>query len=263
MCLRAGIPDVGSLFQIMVKARDFTPSSLPDKQQLIPIYDRLDELAFVTAIKRGTIKNAMKTGHISKIMNTAKLLAVSVLLAAGVLMAPAQNVAIKTNLLTDAALLTANLGVEVGLAPKWTLDVSGNVNAWELSDGKKWKHWLVQPEARYWFCQRFSGHFIGAHVLGGQFNIGHINLPFKFLGTDFRELKDYRWQGWMVGAGVVYGYTWILSKKWSLEGEIGLGWIYSRHDTFRCRGCGKRVKENTPHNYVGPTKAAINIVYNF
>lgn len=197
------------------------------------------------------------------ILTSFRTIVVSLLVGISTTLGYAQDVAIKTNLLDDIALLTANAGVEVGLAPKWTLDVSGNLNAWELSGGKKWKHWLVQPEARYWFCQRFAGHFIGAHILGGQFNVGHINLPFNFLGTNFRELKDSRWQGWMVGAGIAYGYTWILSRHWSLEAEIGVGWIYSRHDTYRCSGCGKKIRYNTPHNYVGPTKGAINIVYNF
>ncbi len=59
----------------------------------------------------------------------------------------AQKVAVKTNVLYDAA-ATINAGVEIGLAPKWTLDVSGNLNAWDMSHGRKWKHWFVQPEAR-------------------------------------------------------------------------------------------------------------------
>lgn len=202
-------------------------------------------------------------GHTDSFLTKTRAFALTALAAASCLLAGAQEVAVKTNLLDDAVLLTANLGAEVGLAPKWTLDISGNLNAWEFSGGKKWKHWLVQPEARYWFCQRFAGHFVGAHLLGGQFNVGHVDLPFKFLGTDFRELKDHRWQGWMAGAGLAYGYTWILGRRWSLEAEIGVGWIYSRRDTYRCSGCGKKVKEDTPHNYFGPTKAALNIVYNF
>lgn len=60
----------------------------------------------------------------------------------------AQDVALKSNLLADG-FLSPNLGVEIGLAPKWTLDVSGQFNAWTLSHGRRWKHWLVQPEARY------------------------------------------------------------------------------------------------------------------
>lgn len=39
----------------------------------------------------------------------------------------AQRVAIKSNLLYDAA-TTMNLGLEIGLAPKWSLDLSGNYN---------------------------------------------------------------------------------------------------------------------------------------
>ena len=79
----------------------------------------------------------------------------------------AQSVAVKSNVLADA-FLNPNLGIEVGLAPKWTLDVTGQFNAWMLSHDRHWKHWVVQPEARYWFCDRFSGHFVGAHIHGGQ-----------------------------------------------------------------------------------------------
>ena len=68
--------------------------------------------------------------------------------------ASAQKVAVKTNLLYDAS-ATVNAGVEVGLAPQWTLDVSGNINAWDMSHGRKWKHWFLQPEARYRLCERF------------------------------------------------------------------------------------------------------------
>lgn len=77
------------------------------------------------------------------------------LVALGNLICPAlaQEAAVKTNLLYDAT-TTMNLGVEFGLSPKWTLDVSGNYNPWTFSKNKKWKHWLVQPEARYWFCNK-------------------------------------------------------------------------------------------------------------
>ena len=60
----------------------------------------------------------------------------------------AQNLAVKTNLLYDAT-ATINAGFETGLSPKWTLDVSGNYNGWNMSSCgcRKWKHWMVQPEA--------------------------------------------------------------------------------------------------------------------
>lgn len=174
----------------------------------------------------------------------------------------AQKVAIKTNLLKDAT-LSPNLGLEFGLAPKWTLDITGEVNAWTLSDGKRWKHWYAEPEARYWFCDRFVGHFLGLHVFGGQYNMGYWDTGVKMLGSDFSLLKDYRYQGWYAGAGIGYGYSWILGKHWNLEAEIGIGYAYSRYDKFECAGCGKKVEENKVHHYVGPTKVALNLVYSF
>ena len=174
----------------------------------------------------------------------------------------AQKVAVKTNLLYDAT-ATINAGIEFGLAPKWTLDVSGNFNGWTMSHDRKWKHWMAQPEARYWFCDRFAGHFLGFHALGGQYNIGHLKNNIKFLGTDFSKLSDSRYQGWFIGAGIAYGYAWVLNKHWNLEGEIGVGYVYTEYDRFNCKGCGKKVEEDKDHHYFGPTKAAINLIYVF
>lgn len=176
--------------------------------------------------------------------------------------AMAQKVAVKTNLLYDAT-STINLGTEFGLSPKWTLDVSANYNPWTYSNNKKWKHWLVQPEARYWFCNKMMGHFIGFHTIAGSYNIGNVNADFKFLGTDFSKLKDYRYEGWFVGAGVAYGYSWVLSKHWNLEAELGVGYTYSKSDKFECASCGEKLEDAKTHHYVGPTKAALNLVYVF
>ena len=54
------------------------------------------------------------------------------------------KIAIKTNALYWAT-STPNLGLEIGLAKKLTLDISGNYNPWKFSDNKQLKHWLVQP----------------------------------------------------------------------------------------------------------------------
>ena len=173
----------------------------------------------------------------------------------------AQDVAVKTNLLYDVS-ATVNLGVEVGLAPKWTLDLSGNLNAWNVNENKRWKHWMVQPEARYWFCERFSGHFLGIHAHAGQFNLGGLQNNSKFLGTDFSQLSNNRFQGYGLGAGVAYGYAFILGKHWNLELELGAGYVYANYDIFECTGCGRRVGHDD-HHYFGVTKAAINLVYVF
>lgn len=188
-------------------------------------------------------------------------LALTILSTAGIV-GRDTDVALKTNLLYDATLNPA-LGAEVTIAPQWTVDLSGNINFWTLSDGKRWKHWLVQPELRYWFCDAMGGHFVGAHLLGGQYNIGALDTDFNILGTDFGKLRDNRYQGWFAGIGIAYGYAWRLARHWNIEAEIGFGWTYTRYDRYPCAECGTKLESNHPHNYVGPTKAAVNLVYVF
>lgn len=117
-----------------------------------------------------------------------KFLTFLLFLCCGICGAKAQEVALKTNLLSDA-FLNPNLAAEVALAPRWTIDVSGQFNTWNLSHDRKWKHWVVQPEIRYWFCDRFAGHFVGAHLLGGQYNVGGIDIPFSSWEQTSRNLR--------------------------------------------------------------------------
>ena len=175
--------------------------------------------------------------------------------------AKGQNFAVKTNLFADA-LLNANLGAEIGLSPHWSVDLTGEYNKWTV-DEHKWKHWLVQPEVRYWFCDCSAGHFVGMHALGGQYNFGNFDTSLSFLGTDYSKFADTRHQGWYVGGGIAYGYAFILNRSWNLELEFGVGYVYTKYDVFKCAGCGKKIEENLSHHYVGPTKAAINLVYEF
>ena len=174
--------------------------------------------------------------------------------------ANAQKVGIKTNLLYDAT-ASVNLGLEFGLAPKWTLDISGDYNGWSIHD-HKWKHWFVQPEARYWFCNRFQGSFFAFHAIGGQYNFGNLPGGFKFLGSDFRNLNDHRYQGWGAGGGVGYGYACVLSKHWNLEFEIAVGAVYTKYDIYDLESSSRKLG-NDHHIYYGPTKLAISLEYLF
>lgn len=173
----------------------------------------------------------------------------------------AQEYAVKTNALAEAT-ATLNLGAEIGIAPKWTVDISGSYNAWSKNKSVKWKHLLIQPEARYWFCDRFSRHFIGAHLLGGAFNLGRINNNLSIFGTDFSVLSDMRYQGYAYGGGIAYGFAFMLSESLNLELEAGFGYAYLDYDIYKCSGCQRKVGDGT-HHYIGPTKAAVNLVYLF
>lgn len=159
----------------------------------------------------------------------------------------ANNVALKTNLLYDAT-LSPNLGVEFPIAPRWSLDLSGNYNGWKITNSKQWKHWFVQPEVRYWTKDLMKGHFVAGHVIGGQYNVA-LN-------------KSVRRQGDAIGLGVGYGYNWRLNQNWGMEAEIALGYARLSYDTYPCTECGRKLG-HVNRNYVGPTKVALNLVYYF
>lgn len=169
--------------------------------------------------------------------------------------ADAQKVAVKTNLLY-AATTSPNLALEFSLGKKLTLDLATGGSLWEYKDNAKFKHWLVQPELRYWICEPFNGHFVGLHALVSEFNVGGIDLPIAKLSA----LKEHRYEGFAYGAGLSYGYHWILSPRWNLQLSLGAGYAYVPYTKFDCIKCGEKLEQSN-YNYWGVTKASISLVY--
>ena len=172
----------------------------------------------------------------------------------------AQQVALKTNLLYDAT-TTPNLVLEMGIGKKHSMQLYYGLNPWEFSGdngGKYFKHWMLSPEYRYWFCHRFQGSFLGIHALGGEFNAANVKLPFGL----YKGLRDNRYEGWYVGGGATYGYQWVLSRHWNFEAALGVGAIYAKFKEFECGECG-RLKADDHTLYIGPTKAVLSLLYMF
>lgn len=178
------------------------------------------------------------------------------------------QVSIKTNVLYDAA-LTPNLGLELGAGQRSTLSILYGLNPWTFSSDKgprKMMHWMLMPEYRWWLCTKFDGHFFGVHLMGGQYNAENLNLPFPggFIGGEniARGLRDHRYEGWFAGAGLSYGYQWVLARHWNLEAEIGLGYNYVKYKKFRCSDCPGKISEGHT-NYFGVTQLALTFIYLF
>ncbi len=158
----------------------------------------------------------------------------------------AQDISVKTNGLYWLT-TSLNAGVEIGISPKMTLELAAAYNPWTFKNDKKMRFWLAQPEARYWFCEKFEGHFVGVHLHGAQY---------------FGGFKDKRYDGYLAGGGFTYGYQWILSPHWNLEAALGIGYArlwYKESPRIPCLKC----YENKHQNYFGPTKVAISFIYLF
>lgn len=158
----------------------------------------------------------------------------------------AQDIALKTNALYWGA-LTPNIGIEARHSRKLSTDWQVAYNPWTFKDDKKLRFWLVQPELRYWFCEAMEGHFVGLHLHGAQF---------------YGSFNEKRYDGYLVGGGLTYGYAWILSSHWNLEALIGVGYArlwYKESPHIPCNKCYER----KTRDYVGPTKLALSISYIF
>lgn len=175
----------------------------------------------------------------------------------------AQNFALKTNMLYNST-LTANIAVEFTLAPQWSLNLPVSYNGWSYPGiDYIYRNAVIQPEARFWFCESLIGPFVGMHVHGGAYNFGMIPNNLKFLGNDFSQLTNYRYQGYFGGGGVTVGTAMALGRSVNFELEIGFGYAYAVYDKFQCVDCGRKIETGVPVHYVGPTKAGINLVYVF
>lgn len=182
----------------------------------------------------------------------------------------AQKVGLKTNALYWAT-TTPNIGAEVAVGDRFSFYLEGGYNPWTFNKkpevNRKMKHFLVSPEFRYWFCESFNGHFVGVNANYTMFNLSSIPVPPIFISLKPQEGfvgadKGTRNQGWAAGAGITYGYQWILGKNWNLEATVGLGYWYTLYDQFENRKCGL-LQQTVERHMIGPTRCGLSFIYLF
>ena len=168
---------------------------------------------------------------------------------------------LNTNLLYDAT-TSMNLGFEFKMGNHVTFKLPVTYNPWEWAypwelswkqkDNEKFKFILAQPEVRWWFCEPFYGSFLGLHAHGAFFNVSGV-------GTNW--MKDYRFQGFLYGAGLSYGHQFYLAPRWNLELSVGAGYVYLTYDKYDCKTCGELLKSHQKEHHFWPTQAGITLVY--
>ena len=159
----------------------------------------------------------------------------------------------RTNLLYDALLLPT-LGVEWRINEHVGIKLDGGLTWWGGSSGKVQKMWLVNPEVRryLWDKKRFYAGISGSY--------GEYNLYKYMLGGIVS--KDTGYQGKLWNAGLTVGYQLYLSRGFSIDLNLGLGYTRSEYDSFGMTD-GIRVykKRNRTKNLWGPTQAGISLVW--
>ena len=166
------------------------------------------------------------------------------------------RIAVKTNLLYDLT-TTLNLATEFRVARKVTLDLSVNLNPWmfDKEENTKFNFLLFQPEFRFWTCEAFNGHFFGLHGHYAYFNVSSLPSP-PFSET----MNQHRFEGQLAGAGVSYGFNWIIRPRWGMEFEIGAGYARLWYDKYPCAACTKAL-ESVTKDYWGVTRIGLSLIY--
>lgn len=170
------------------------------------------------------------------------------------------KIALRTNLLYGIGTLTPNLGIEMGLSPRSSLLVTGSYNPWNLNKtdaDKMLCHWLANVEYRRWLCERFNGHFFGIHGYYGNYHVKGHKIPLLLE----KGSKDFRYKGNVYGAGISWGYHWMLSSHWNIEFNAGVGFGMTKYDKYNCDRCSDKLEKGISRTFVAPTKLGISLVY--
>lgn len=179
----------------------------------------------------------------------------------------AQSLTAKTNVLYWGT-TTPNIGLEYSIAPRWSIELECGYNPWtfDKENNIKAKHFLVSPEIRYWFCETFNGHFIGLQANYVMYNVGGIPFPAAFGPSVESEslmlssLKKSRNEGWAAGAGLLYGYSWPIARRWNIEANLGVGFWYTGYDRYQTRKCGL-FQDSVSKTVFGLTSLGLSFVY--
>ena len=150
-------------------------------------------------------------------------------------------------------------GVSYAIGNKSTVELTGSLRPWKREEKYVNRYWLIQPEYKYWTCQKFNGFFWGTYLNGAQFNIGGKKLPFGI----FAGLKKYRYEGWLAGGGISAGYHWMLNDHWNIETSLGVGYDFIRYKQYNCVKKCAGLRDKGDYHYIGPSKASISLVYLF
>lgn len=162
----------------------------------------------------------------------------------------AQQIAVKTNLLSDAV-LTPNIGLELVTGEHMSLDLSfwGNyvpfwVNSMMLG---------FQPECRFWFNGRpMTREYIGVTALVTMY--------------DFTIGKNV-YDGEAAGGGISGGYVFNLTDRWNLELTAGVGVFffnmkqYHENDNYEDYISHSESQSNAWGYKILPTRLGVSFSY--
>lgn len=158
--------------------------------------------------------------------------------------------AVKTNVASLAAGVT-NIGAEYAWKGHWSVDLLLVYSPYTIARSYTVRLLAVQPELRYWLGRAMRGHFVGAHLHFGVYNVA------------FDRRDRYQDDSGFYGFGLSYGYSLALARRWNAELTIGAGYLHTSYDTYYNVPNGALYDRDTVRDYWGLTRLGVSIVYRF
>ena len=165
--------------------------------------------------------------------------------------------AVKTNLLYDLA-LAPNIEVETtfGRRARWSV-MAEYCNPWWRWKKLDYSYEIQEAglELRRWFSPRCDGGrpWLCGHFVGLYCSVAKYDLERNKVGD----------QGDVISAGLSYGYSWPIGRRWNLEFSLAGGIIAGERRHYHAEFESTHLIYKYTKNlfYVGPTKLKLSLVY--
>lgn len=165
---------------------------------------------------------------------------------------PTYRMALKTNLLSDAALMPS-LEAEYLINEHWSVAAHGAVAWWSRDAAHKYYQIAtIYPEARWWFKTRkpWHGHYLGVFAGGSWYDLENGG-------------RGYKGEAGFVGLS--YGYMFPIARRLSIEAGIGAGYMYTGYEEYLpvpyMGGTHYVYQQTSRMNYFGPLKLKLALVW--
>lgn len=147
--------------------------------------------------------------------------------------------------LAGLAIGNVNLEGAIPLSRHLSLHLPLSWNPIRISDKVSFRHFAFQPGVRYWPWHVQSGYFVS------------INYLFIKYNTTWNKLRH---QGSGNGISFSGGYSFMLSKRFNLDIETGIGALLTKYDSYESNRCGEYLGSYTKTVFA-PLKFKISIIY--
>ena len=165
---------------------------------------------------------------------------------------PLYRMALKTNLLADAALMPS-LEAEFLINDSWSVSAQGAVAWWSRDAAHKYYQIAtIYPEARWWFKteEPWHGHYLGVFAGGTWYDLENGG-------------RGYKGEGGFIGLS--YGYMMPVGKRLALEFGVGAGYLFTEYEEYLpvpyMEGTHYVYQQTSRMHYFGPLKLKVALVW--